>query len=73
MVDIFDAMLSPFSFVFHVSAYIIIESNTETRFFGGTNTLFQGDGEKRFTIIDRVLEPELFTHLKMTNEVEEKA
>ena len=53
--------------------YIIIESNTETRFFGGTNTLFQGDGEKRFTIIDRVLEPELFTHLKMTNEVEEKA
>lgn len=53
--------------------YIIIESTSETRFFGGTNTLFQGDGEKRFTMIDRVLEPELFTHLKMTNEVEEKA
>ena len=53
--------------------YIIIESNSETRFFGGTNTLFQGEGEKRFTMIDRVLEPELFTHLKMTNEVEEKA
>ena len=53
--------------------YIIIESTTGTRFFEGTNTLFQGDGEKRFTMVDRVLEPELFAHLKMTNELEEKA
>jgi hypothetical protein len=53
--------------------YIIIESTTGTRLFEGTNTLFQGGGEKRFTMIDRVLEPELFTHLKMSNEKEEKA
>lgn len=53
--------------------YIIIESTTEIRIFGGTNTLFQGSGEKRFNMIDRVLEPELFTHLKMTTNKEEKA
>ena len=53
--------------------YIIIESTTETRLFAGTNTLFQGVGEKRFTMIDRVLEPELFAHLKMTKQMEEGA
>lgn len=53
--------------------YIIIESTTGIRLFSGTNTLFQGDGEKRFTMIDRVLEPELFKHLKMTTNKEEKA
>jgi hypothetical protein len=53
--------------------YILVESSTETRFFAGTNTLFQGSKEKRFTQIDRVLEPDLFKHLKMTNEQEEEA
>lgn len=53
--------------------YIIIESTTEIRIFAGPNTIFQGSGEKRFIIIDRVLEPELFTHLKMTTDKEEKA
>ena len=53
--------------------YIIIESTTEIRIFEGSNTIFQGSGEKRFNMIDRVLEPELFTHLKMTTNKEEKA
>ena len=53
--------------------YIIIESTNGIRYFSGTNTLFQGDGEKRFTVIDRVLEPELFKHLKMTTKKEEEA
>lgn len=53
--------------------YIIVESTSETRFFAGTNTLFQGNGEKRFIKIDRVLEPDLFKHLEMTNNKEDKA
>ena len=52
--------------------YIIIESTTEIRIFEGSNTIFQGSGEKRFNMIDRVLEPELFTQLKMTTNKEEK-
>ena len=46
--------------------YILVESSTETRFFEGADTLFQGSREKRFTQIDRVLEPDLFKHLNMT-------
>lgn len=46
--------------------YILVESSSETRFFEGADTLFQGSREKRFTQIDRVLEPDLFKHLNMT-------
>lgn len=53
--------------------YILVESSTEIRFFEGADTLFQGTREKRFTQIDRVLEPDLFKHLKMTTDQEEKA
>ena len=53
--------------------YILVESSTETRFFEGADTLFQGTREKRFTQIDRVLEPDLFKHLKMTSDQEEEA
>lgn len=53
--------------------YIIVESTSETRFFAGTNTLFQGDVEKRFINIDRVLEPDLFKHLEKSTNKEEKA
>jgi hypothetical protein len=53
--------------------YSLVESSTETRVFEGADTLFQGSKEKRFTQIDRVLEPDLFKHLKMTNEQEEEA
>ena len=53
--------------------YILVESSTQTRIFDGTNTLFQGTGEKRFTQIDRVLEPDLFKHLNMTIDQEEES
>ena len=43
--------------------YIIVESTTEARFFEGADTLFQSIREKRFSMIDRVLEPDLFKHL----------
>ena len=53
--------------------YIIVESSTETRFFEGSNTLFQGEGEKRFILVNRILEPDLFKHLELPNIKEEKA
>ena len=53
--------------------YILVESSTETRFFEGADTLFQGSREKRFTQIDRVLEPDLFKHLNMTIHQEREA
>ena len=53
--------------------YIIVESTTENRFFEGADTLFQSTREKRFSMIDRVLEPDLFKHLELTTNKEEKA
>jgi hypothetical protein len=53
--------------------YIIVESSSETRFFEGSNTLFQGEGEKRFILVNRILEPDLFKHLELPNHKEEKA
>ena len=50
--------------------YILVESSTETRFWGWY--VVQGTREKRFTQIDRVLEPDLFKHLKMTSDQEEE-
>ena len=53
--------------------YIIVESSSGTRFFEGSNTLFQGEGEKRFILVNRILEPDLFKHLELPNNKEEKA